>query len=248
MQYDIWGHTDRGRRRRENQDAILFSTLARDVDLPMLGVTPEGVAQAGRLVAVADGVGGVRGGREASRLLIDALAQGYYRSEAHASVGDYLRTAIARANAEAVAKNQHENASTTLVAAVAHDDKLHVAHVGDSRAYLIRNGKMQQLTEDHSLGNRLTRYLVSTTEFEATLHPPLALRPGDRVLLCSDGLFRPISDLIEIIPILQKYCAEEAAARLIGLANAGGGHDNISVVLIHVNASLSRPRPKWDSV
>lgn len=248
MQYDIWGHTDRGRRRRENQDAILFSTLGSDGQLPLIGISAEKLRTHGHLLAVADGVGGVRGGREASSLLIGALAQTYYKTT-DKSADARLKTAIIQANAIAVQQNQHENASSTIVAAAVHAGKLHVAHVGDSRAYLVRNGQVQQLTEDHALGNRLTRYLVSTNEFPPTMHPAIKLETGDRVLLCSDGLFRPIKDQSAILDILQTYRAEEAAYRLIGLANAGGGHDNISVVLVCVGGALvQRRRGKWESL
>ncbi len=247
MQYDIWGHTDRGRRRRENQDAILFSTLG-EGELPKVGISAEKLHTHGHLLAVADGVGGVRGGREASELLINALAQTYYRV-AGSSAADRLEAAIIQANAIAVEQNRHENASSTLVAAAVHGGRLYIAHVGDSRAYLIRHGQVQQLTEDHALGNRLTRYLVSTNDFPPTMHPAIKLEAGDRILLCSDGLFRPIKDQSDFLDILQTYRAEEATYRLIGLANAGGGHDNISVVLAYVDASLGkRRRGKWESL
>lgn len=248
MQYDIWGHTDRGRRRRENQDAILFSTLDMSKMLPQVGISADKLQSHGHLLAVADGVGGVRGGREASELLINSLAQTYYRTM-EKSAEDRLQSAIIQANAIAVQQNQYENASSTLVAAVVHNGKLHIAHVGDSRAYLVRHGQVQRLTEDHALGNRLTRYLVSTNEFSPTMHPAIKLEVGDRVLLCSDGLFRPIKDQTTFLDILQTYRAEEATYRLIGLANAGGGHDNISVVLAYVDAATEkRRRGKWESL
>ncbi len=248
LQYDIWGHTDRGRRRPENQDAILFSLLGEDKPMPKIGISAENLQTHGHLMAVADGVGGVRGGREASELLINALAQTYYQTIAQ-SAEERLEAAIIQANALAVEKNRHENASSTLVAATIHAGKLYIAHVGDSRAYLIRNGQVQRLTEDHALGNRLTRYLVSTNSFSPTMHPAVKLEKGDRVLLCSDGLFRPIKDQTALLNIIQNYHAEEATYRLIGLANAGGGHDNISVVLAYVDqASIRQQRGKWESL
>jgi protein phosphatase len=248
MEYDIWGHSDRGRRRRENQDAILFSTLGDEQKLPKLGISAEKAQTHGHLLAVADGVGGVRGGREASELLINYLAQTYYET-VEQSAEERLQTAIVQANAIAVQQNRHENASSTLVAAAIYGGKLFVAHVGDSRAYLVRHGQIQQLTEDHALGNRLTRYLVSTNEFLPTMHPTIKLEVGDRVLLCSDGLFRPIKEQSAILDILQNYHAEEATYRLIGLANAGGGYDNISVVLAYVDApQRTRRRGKWESL
>ena len=249
MQYDIWGHTDRGRRRRENQDTILFSHLGKDVTLPKIGISPEQVRTHGHLLAVADGVGGVQGGRQASQLLTTHLAQSYYRPTAH-QIHQHLSNAIVQANAEAVRRNEHENASSTLVAAVVHGGRLYVAHVGDSRAYLLRRGQMQQLTDDHALGNRLTRYLVSTNDFPPTMHAPIKLEAGDRVLLCSDGLYRPTRKEPEsVVEILENYRAEEACYRLIGLANAGGGHDNISVVLLRVDAlPVPSRRGKWESM
>ena len=247
MQFDVWGHTDRGRRRHENQDSLLFSLVCDEGELPIVPISADSIRTHGHLIAVADGVGGLRGGREASQLLAKHLSNLFYKLARNDSVEELLSKAIVQANINAAEQNQQKNASSTLVAAVVRDDRLHVGHVGDSRAYLIRNGKMQQLTQDHALGNRLTRYLVSTTEYAPTMQPPIKLQAGDWVLLCSDGLYREVTDSAEIITILQNNRAEDAAHRLIALADANGGNDNISVALLHAFERRNE-RGRWESL
>jgi protein phosphatase len=146
--------------------------------------------------------------------------------------------------------------ATTLTAAVVRGTDVLIAHVGDSRAYLARDGKIHQLTEDHSLVARLVAEGQMTSD-EARLDPrrnllmrsvglapsvPIdarraeeALAPGDTLLLCSDGLHGLVADR-DIAPVLAGDDLESVAAQLIALANRAGGSDNITVIVVRVLA------------
>ncbi len=199
----------------------------------------------GHLIAVADGVGGAKGGHLASRMLIEKLVAWYYQ-ERDCSIEQHLMQSIEAANREAHAAVDIPTASTTLVAGVIYDDTFYLAHVGDSRAYLIRNRTVLQLTQDHAFGNRLLRYLVSTELVDVEQHEPIVLQPKDQILLCSDGLYRELTSPQEMIDIVDRDSAEEAAWQLIVLANERGGHDNISVVLVQSSA-INKPPSSWVS-
>lgn len=229
--------TDVGRRRNLNQDMIL---------------------EAHPIFAVADGMGGHQGGEVASLTAIEALRDAF-RREAGA---DGLEQAITAANT-AVAEKARSSADlrgmgTTLavVALVADgddDELLAVANIGDSRIYLMRNGELTQLTDDHSLPQELLRQ-GQLTEAEAAVDPrrnivTRVLGPsfgegpdmqnlipyaGDRIVICSDGLYNEVTDR-DIATVLRTIAdPKEAARRLVDEANANGGADNISVVVVDV--------------
>lgn len=214
--------------------------------------------------AVADGMGGHQAGEIASdaaleplRVLdVDALDDPDEVSEA-------LATAVREANTLVVerASNdpQLEGMGTTLTAVAVREGKLYVAHVGDSRAYLLRADDMSQLTTDHTLVERLvqegrlsrdeaanhpqrnviTRAIGHETTVEVEVLPPITLRDGDQILLCSDGLSGPVDDT-RIAAILDETADGDAAiAALLAEANAAGGPDNITAVLIRVG-------DRWD--
>jgi PPM family protein phosphatase len=201
------------------------------------------------LYAVADGMGGHRGGEVASHLAletVEALAR-----EGKDTLADQVRAAN-RAVYEAAQRDRAVTGmGTTLTAARIVDGAAHLAHVGDSRAYLQRGGSMRLLTEDHTLVNRMVKAGEITSE-EATVHPhrnvltrsvgtepevqvdveEVALMDGDRLLLCSDGLFGMVNEdqiqaILEAEPDPQK-----TADRLVRAANRAGGVDNITVVIL----------------
>ena len=215
--------------------------------------------------AVADGMGGHQAGEIASdaaleplRVLdVDALGGPDEVSEA-------LATAIHEANTIVVerASNdpQLEGMGTTLTAVAIRDGQLHVAHVGDSRAYLLRDAEdMSQLTTDHTLVERLvregrlsrdeaashpqrnviTRAIGHETTVEVEVLPPITLHDGDQVLLCSDGLSGPVDDARIASILAETTDGDEAIAALLAQANAEGGPDNITAVLIRVG-------DRWD--
>jgi len=212
--------------------------------------------------AVADGMGGHVAGEVASQTAVEPLAGidgGRWPTAAQAERA--LADAVRAANHEVVEKAASDRAlrgmGTTLTAVLVREGRLHVAHVGDSRAYLLRPDEgMSQLTTDHTLVEQLvqegrlsrdeiathpqrsviTRAIGVETSVEVDTLAPLELRPDDQILLCSDGLSGPIGD-DEIQRILMATPdGDEACAQLIAAANAAGGPDNITVVLLRILA------------
>ena len=203
------------------------------------------------LVAVADGMGGHRAGEVASATALEAL-------RAAMAAGQPLRDAIEGANdavlEKSVADQELRGMGTTLTAGtLGTDGNLLIGHVGDSRAYLVRDGELTQVTNDHSLVEEMVRGGELTPE-QAESHPrrsiitralgidpevevdvyPLELRPGDRLLLCSDGLTTMLRGE-EIATILEgEHHPERAAQLLVDAANAAGGEDNVTAVVVEV--------------
>jgi protein phosphatase len=215
----------------------------------------ERLAQKGSLFLVADGMGGHRSGELASRRAVDQVIRNYIDDPA-SDVGASLRRAIELANAALYAEAQRMDRDptrrgwgTTLVAAVVRSGELWIANVGDSRAYLLRSGKVRQLSRDHVLypageedgtpagklvgRHVITRALGRKPNVEVDIFPPLELRDGDRVLLCSDGLTTPLPDE-EICDIGSRYPPPKAAEALVQTANERGGPDNVSVIVIGI--------------
>ena len=212
-------------------------------------VTPpdDGAGSGPVVVGVADGMGGAVGGEIASRIAIDAA------TAADTSVGDRLRAAN-QAVLEAVATEPGLfGMGTTLTLAIFNaDGNVHLAHVGDSRAYLYRTGELEQLTDDHTVVMEMIRS-GQLTPAQATTHPrrhmlsrvigmpevavdelSRNLHDGDRLLLCSDGLTGEVSEA-SISMILRTAPTPSAAAwSLIEAANRAGGHDNTTVAVIDV--------------
>ncbi len=247
------GRTDTGRKRTENQDSFLFSEKEQIV-------SPE----KGFLFAVADGMGGHRGGAVASKLALGILVSEYYKLEPR-NIAKALKRAFEKAN-EAVYTLAHDDDNyqkmgTTMTAAVLKDSRLYFAHVGDSRGYIVSKNKIQQFTSDHSYVARLVRAGVITEE-EAVNHPAdnvitravglateiqvdipeneIVLKKGQIVLLCSDGLFKAVPDH-DIRDTVRTWITPDLISKkLVELANERGGPDNITVVTARIekNASL----------
>jgi len=215
----------------------------------------------GRLALVCDGMGGHSGGEIASRLAVKTIIDGYAEDESD-NVLEALRRSIEKANQAVYAEAQKpenkplKGMGTTVTAVVQRRDMVYFGQVGDSRAYLIRNGQIKQMTKDHSLVQQLVdEGLLDESEKES--HPdknvilrslgvkphvevdisyaPLA--PGDMYLLCSDGLSGLVSD-DEILRIVtlgdEKGDLRDACEKLVDLANNYGGHDNITVQVLKV--------------
>ncbi len=250
------GETDLGRRRKVNEDFLLLRS-----DLG--------------LYVVADGVGGERTGDVASRLAALSMANFFeatrdgdwpasYREPADLSFqpdAQRLAAAIRKANADvhdiASTKEKHERMNTTVVAAfVPKSGKgIHVGHVGDSRCYLVRDGRMDLLTRDHTLRNqardefpdideaRIAQIPASVLSRAIGRRPTVELamrslepRPGDRYLLCSDGITKMLSDerIHDVVTVAET--ASEGCALLVDLANEAGGRDNITALLLWFEA------------
>jgi len=218
------------------------------------------------VMAVADGMGGHAGGEIASRRALGPIErlEGASHPAAEAA-SEALAEAIAEANRIVLEHGQANpelsGMGTTLTAAMIRQDRLHVAHVGDSRAYLLRDAQLTQLTSDHTLVEQMVRD-GRISRAEAAVHPhrsvltraigiehgiavdtppPVPLQPGDKVLLCSDGLTGQV-DEGELARLLGQHDEGAAAvAALIEAANAAGGPDNITVVLLQVGPADQTP-------
>ncbi|QIL46143.1 Stp1/IreP family PP2C-type Ser/Thr phosphatase [Vagococcus coleopterorum] len=236
--------TDVGRRRRTNQDSAGFCENK-------AGVT---------LALVADGMGGHQAGDIASSMLIETLVAAWKSSELKETtkITSWLKETIQAAN-EAIHKKGQENEEmagmgTTLVAVVVLPGECLVAHVGDSRVYLLREQGINQLTEDHSLVHELVKSGEITEEMAAN-HPrrnvltrsvggqstvevdvtTLVLENGDTLLLCSDGLTNMVAndDILAIVET--KEDVDEALHELVNHANEAGGADNITALLMKIS-------------
>ena len=233
----VTGKTNIGLVRRENQDAFVTGQLS---DRRVFAV-------------VCDGMGGANGGSVASEMAVRRVADrlAAVGDESEMSFGYVFESALAAANIDIYDKARETPAlagmGTTVVAAVASPDTLCVAHVGDSRAYLLRDGNLQQITRDHSVVQQMIER-GQLTKTEARTHPrknfitralgventvlndytEMAWHPGDRLLLCTDGLTNMVEDTV-IQTLLEE---PEAVDKLIEAALAAGGNDNITVCLI----------------
>jgi len=235
----------------------------------------------GRLYVLADGVGGAAAGEVASEYTVNTIMYTYYQQAAGGDPQARLRRAIEEANAEVFAQNlrrsNQSEMATTVVAAVIQGDRLTVANVGDSRAYVIRGDTIEQITEDHSLMAEMISGGIITDE-EAETHPyrnvilrsvgayenvqvdvfSRQLAPGDVLILCSDGLTRLVKNH-ELVSTVHAYAPAEAARQLVALANERGGDDNITVSITRISPQTiqesqrstagQRPeKPRWENL
>ncbi len=232
--------TDVGRTRDHNEDSL------------GVGEDAEAIERLGQLLIVCDGMGGHAAGEVASQMGVEAILQTYYEDSSDDRPA-VLTQAFEQANA-AIYEKGRGSMGTTGVAALLHHDALHIANVGDSRAYLIRDGSMRQVSRDHSfVSDQVAAGLITPEQARSSPHRNVITRalghqPGvtvdmfrlplqidDIVVLCSDGLHGLVND-DEIARIVSDEPPEEAVDYLIDLANRRGGHDNITVVLAHVDA------------
>jgi serine/threonine protein phosphatase PrpC len=186
------------------------------------------------LIAVADGVGGGPGGEIAADAAVEMLASRFFEKAAGLSVEDRLAEAIRDANTavlEAAERSGNHQAATTLVAAAVRGERAVIANLGDSRAYLVRAGAPQQVTEDHSssVAHGITRFVGDPRGVQPDVFVE-DLRAGDRLVLCSDGLTRHVEPA-EIASHASGRDLDRAASTLVDLANARGGEDNVTLVV-----------------
>ncbi len=216
----------------------------------------------GHLFALSDGMGGHAAGDVASNLVIETLFRSYYGSTSTA-IEDSLAQAITEANRVVCDEAQSNPAcagmGATLVAVVLRDNEVVIANVGDSRCYLFRDGQITQITRDHSWVSEQVSAGVLTKE-KASRHPyrnvitrslgpdrepspdffPLQTRPGDLLLLCTDGLSNLVTD-DELAQFLGAYPTDQAADILLEQTLERGAPDNVTFVLIDI---LGEPRPQ----
>ena len=203
------------------------------------------------LLAVADGVGGEAGGEVASAAAIDALAASFFAAGRDRPAADALAAAIRSANDAvlgAAGKTGQPGAASTLVAAAIDGTSAVIGNLGDSRAYLLRDGDIRLVTSDHAgeFQSSITRFVGDPRGVQPDVFME-ALRPGDRLLLCSDGLTRHVPDN-EIATTLQSRDLDPAAAALVDLAKSRGGEDNITVVLYAVRRTFGLASLRHDVV
>ncbi|WP_437490869.1 PP2C family serine/threonine-protein phosphatase [Sorangium sp. So ce1014] len=257
------GITDLGRVRKNNEDTLLIAHLTSVAKTapPAHAVTFE--ASYPVLLAVSDGMGGAAAGEVASALVVEALRRAM--ATARGNWDDATLLAVERANREVWQASQQpgrQGMGATLTAICVHGTEAHVAEVGDSRAYLIRNGQILQITHDQSFVQALIDAGMIQPE-EAEQHPMrsmllqamgldpdvkasvarLELRRDDRLLLCSDGLSNKLSadDMLAVIergPSIEASCQ-----RLVALASERGGEDNITAIVAELHGEgLTPPR------
>jgi protein phosphatase len=251
------GHTDPGSIRELNEDSILVRVATGEAGYPDRA-----------LLVVADGVGGAPAGDVASDLAVETLGEGFERVE-HGEPGSLLGELLSRANDRILSAGernaQQRGMACALVAAVVRRGELWLANIGDSRAYLLRDGSLRQLTKDHSLaadqslapalrrvakrpgaGRILTRSLGGRSEFGPDISDAIALQPGDVLLLCSDGLYNVLSerDLTEALWD-SRSSVDDLARRLVALANERGAPDNVSAIVARANSRpMATERPE----
>jgi serine/threonine protein phosphatase PrpC len=234
----VGGITDPGRKRRRNEDAYV-------IEPP--------------LFAVADGMGGAQAGEVASRLAAAALKESGVERGGEERIVSVIQEANRRIYDRSNADPNASGMGTTMTVALVENGQVAFGHVGDSRAYLIRDGMMEQLTEDHSLVAELMRSGKLSPE-EAETHPQrsvitralgtdpdvdvdtftIAAQTGDVFLLCSDGLTTMVSNET-ILDLVERNRAsmDKALRALVGAANKGGGEDNITVVAFEITDEAS---------
>ena len=245
------GISDQGMVRPDNQDS--FGKFPEGSTDPS---SPKGV-----LFVIADGMGGHKGGKQASSMAVSNISESYFDDE-NTDVRVSLERAIRKANEaiynESLENPAYANMGTTCSALVLQGRKGVIGHVGDSRIYRVTKSSIEQLTHDHSTVAEMQRRGILTKE-EARAHPErsrlyralgireemeiemtdnVQLGKGEYYVLCTDGLINHVEER-EIQEIVVQYEPEEAVTRLVDLANERGGFDNITVQIVKVHNSDS---------
>lgn len=251
LRLQIAQHTDIGCTRSVNEDSLL-TVLPKD---------PQILQKQGALFVVADGMGGHAYGERASALAVQTVREAYYQN-GNLTIQDALAQAVQQANHLIYHENKQKqpgdnpqmSMGTTCIAAVLQEKALVVANVGDSRAYVIHQGKIRQVSRDHSVvadmvlagqitaeearhharRNMIYRCLGEIAEVEIDLFDEI-VEDGDALLLCTDGLSGLLTE-DEMLKIVETYQPEECVRQLIAQANAAGGTDNITAIVVRVES------------
>lgn len=238
----IWGITDTGLVRRENQDAYATAVIADCT-----------------VAVVCDGMGGTNGGHMASTIAVDTLLEqlrpllkpGMEREQIKNAVLQGIAQANDAIRAKAAEDETLANMGTTLVCAVCRDSESLVFNVGDSRGYLIGESGIRQITRDHSVvenmvergditpaqarrhprRNLITRALGPDAQVEADTFP-VSWQPGDFLLLCTDGLVNTVTDQEMLFEIMHENDLDGCLDRLMAAAREQGAPDNVTIVLL----------------
>lgn len=239
--------SDVGCQRQDNEDSYLYWEPAADHEFQ----------RKGRLAVIADGMGGYEGGLEASRLAVETIREVYdnvVQDDPQAALLEAFATAHGRIQNYASSHPELHGMGTTCTAVVVRGRQLYFAHVGDSRLYLLRNSSISRLTRDHSYVGRLVESGIVRAE-DAEKHPQrhiltaalgagievsvdgaekgLALRDGDDLLLCTDGLWGVVTEE-ELLSAAGGNGPAECCEALVQLARQRGGPDNITVQMLRI--------------
>jgi serine/threonine protein phosphatase PrpC len=242
---EVAGLSDVGCQRENNEDSYLYWEPAGD----------EEFQRKGRLAVIADGMGGHEGGLEASRLAVETVREVYdqaFHDDPQTALVESFAAAHARIQDYAEQHPAFQGMGTTCTALVLRGRQLYFAHVGDSRLYLIRGGRILRLTRDHSYVGRLVESGIVRAE-DAEKHPQrhiltaalgagrelaidtddqsLALLEGDDLLLCTDGLWGVVTEE-ELETTVSAHAPAECCAMLVKLARQRGGPDNITLQVL----------------
>lgn len=264
--FTVCGGTDTGSQRDQNQDTFVIADLESGrIERPCIS-TDVWVARPGVLMLVCDGMGGPAAGDVAAQLAATSIKEGLEaegdnvgRAPTHS-----LKRAVLQANEailnEADAHPEERGMGTTCTAALVSPDRLAIAQVGDSRAYLLRDGRLRPLTRDQTLvadllaSGALKEDQVQQFPFRHVLAQALGTKPhvdpvitdvevreGDRVLLCSDGLHGAVPDTTIAAILSNTRHVDEASQALIEAALAAGGPDNVTVVVADCGPLSDQP-------
>jgi PPM family protein phosphatase len=235
--------------RQENQDAVLVTPPTDSARLGSKGV----------LLILCDGVGGERGGQRASRLASQTAYNAFYADPGDAPHA--LLSAVQQANQaiqiDAASDASVKNMASTIVMINVFDNRMYIAHVGDTRAYLLRGGVLSQITKDHNwVSEQVVRGLMTEAEARTSTQrniitrslgaaanhtpdvtqEPILLQPGDRVMICCDGIHGPLTDQLITNVLNSNPSPQRAAGALIQAAIANNTTDNVSAIVLNYGA------------
>ena len=255
----VAARTDVGRVRQTNEDALLVADLAAGPRMPEQGVARFEVGERGALLAVSDGMGGHKGGEVASAMTLDSVHKELVERTSLVEA-ERVKSAVERANRDVLAAGTspaYDKMGATLTAVLVQGVQAHIGQIGDSRAYLLRDGNIRQVTHDQSyvqvlldagaldaeeaksspMKNILLQALGQTPNIKVALGS-LELRNRDCLLLCSDGLYNKLT-LEELRDtVLGSPSLDVACERLVTMANERGGEDNITALLAGVGGDV----------
>jgi PPM family protein phosphatase len=262
--FTVCGNTDTGNERPGNQDTFVIADLASGTVSRPCVRTEVPVHQPGMLIVVCDGMGGPPAGDVAARVAVTAIKDGLEQAGAGVvtAPGPALKSAVEGANRAILetvrAHPEDKGMGTTCTAAVFGPSQVSVAQVGDSRAYLLHAGRLSLLTRDQTMAAELVdagllepdqvarfpyrHVLAQALGTNGRVQPVItdvALEEGDRVLLCSDGLYGPVPDDAIASILRASEDPADAAKALITAALAAGGPDNVTAVVAHCGALTS---------
>jgi PPM family protein phosphatase len=269
---DSFGLSDRGRRRETNEDHFVIAHLSKAISIAQSSVSPEALAgrfgvESAHLLAVADGVGGRADGEIASGRTLTAVLQFLGRAAGCFHGGDITIEHDLLQSLEGAVRDVHnslfaefggeraEVPATTLTLLLLVWPRAYVVHVGDSRAYVRRRGRLQRLTRDQTLGQHMFAAGVWTEEQAERAGAPATLtsavggtelipvvglvdlEAGDSALLCTDGLTKHVPDERIAEVLAQSWDAQTTSQRLVAEALEAGGSDNVTVVVLRSAAA-----------